>query len=69
MQISTGNCLCLWHAEVEHNTEEVKRVLGNSVTRGMIYICFAVCIAVQHELCHIIICFCVRFTKDGIMCL
>lgn len=60
MQILTGNCRCLWHAEVEHNTGEVKRVLGNSVTRGMIYTCFAVCTAVQileHELWHMITCF------------
>ena len=60
MQILTGNCLYLWHAEVAHNSRKVKRVLGNSVALGMIYVSFAVCTAVQileHELWHMIICF------------
>ena len=61
MQILTGYCLCLWHEEFARYTRKVKCVLGNSVTRGMIYICFAVCTAVQileHELWRMIICFC-----------
>jgi hypothetical protein len=66
MQILTGNFLCLWHAEVAHNTRKVKRVLGNRVTRGMIYICCAVCTAIQfldHELWHMIICFCCQICQ------
>ena len=66
MQILTGNCLCLWHEEVAHNTRKVKRVLGNNVTRGMIYICYAVCTAVkilEHELWRMIICFCCQICQ------
>jgi hypothetical protein len=39
--------LCLWHAEVAHDPRKVKRVLGNSVTHGVLYAHFAVCTAVQ----------------------
>jgi hypothetical protein len=66
MHFFTGNCLCLCHEEAAHNTRKVKRVLGNIVTRGMMYICYGVCTAVQileHELWRMIICVCCQICQ------